>query len=32
VHGTCEEQIGEERLTAAMKRAAATAPWQAVSG
>ena len=32
VHGTCEEQIGEEQLTAAMKRAAATAPWQAVIG
>jgi acarbose 7IV-phosphotransferase len=32
VHGTCEEQIGEEQLTAAMKRAAATAPWQAIIG
>jgi acarbose 7IV-phosphotransferase len=32
VHGTCEEQIDEERLTAAMKRAAATTAWQAAIG
>jgi sugar/nucleoside kinase (ribokinase family) len=31
VHGTCEEQIGEEELAAAMKRAAASPAWQAIS-
>ena len=32
VHGTCEEQIGEQALASAMKRAAADPAWQSVSG
>jgi len=30
VHGTCEEQIGEDELADGMKRASATPRWQAV--